>query len=92
MHRTELAAAVSQRSGQPRQAVEAVLSVLGEVVAEAVLAGDKVTRPGVFTAARVERAARQGRNPQTGEPIAIDASSGVKLGVATALRRQVEGR
>jgi len=92
MNRTELIDAVSQRSGQPRQAVEEVLGVLGEVVGSALVAGDKVTLPGLLTAARVERAQRQGRNPQTGQAMTIGASSGVKLSPATALRTQVKGR
>ena len=91
MNRTELVAAVSEKSGQPRQAVEEVLGVLGEVVAEALVAGDKVTLPGLLTATRVERAERQGRNPQTGESMTIAASSGVKLSPATALKSQVKG-
>jgi DNA-binding protein HU-beta len=91
MNRTELVAAVSDRSGQPRQAVEDVLGVLGEVVGAALVVGDKVTLPGLLTAARVERAERQGRNPQTGEAMTIGASSGVKLTAAAALKRQVKG-
>lgn len=92
MQRTELVAAVAEKSGQPRQAVEDVLGVLGEVVGQALMAGDEVTLPGLLKATRVERAERQGRNPQTGEAITIGASSGVKLTAVTALKSQIKGR
>ncbi|HWH29981.1 MAG TPA: HU family DNA-binding protein [Mycobacteriales bacterium] len=92
MNRAELVAAVSDRSGQPRQAVEEVLGVLGEVVGDALVAGEKVSLPGFLTAERVERGERQGRNPQTGEPMTIAASSGVKLSAVSALKTHVKGR
>ena len=92
MNRTELVAALAERSGQPRDAVEQVLGVLGEVVGEALVAGEKVTLPGLLTAERVERAERQGRNPQTGEAMTIPASSGVRLSPVSALKTQVKGR
>lgn len=87
MHRTEPVAAVASTSGQPRPAVEEVMRVVGE----ALVAGDEVTLPGLLTAARVERAERQGRDPQTGEAITTSASSGVELSAATALKTQVRG-
>ena len=91
MNRTELVTAVADASGQPKPAVEQVLAALTSVVGEALVAGDKVTIAGLLTAERVERAERQGRNPQTGEALTIAASSGVKLTPATALKAQVKG-
>ena len=92
MNKSELVSAVAERSGQPKNAVEEVLAVLGDVVGDALVAGDKVTLPGLLTAERVERAERAGRNPQTGEAITIAASSGVKLSAVAALKTQVKGR
>lgn len=91
MNKSELIAAVAERSGQSKTAVEDVLGVLGDVVGDALVKGDKVTLPGLLTAERVERAERAGRNPQTGESITIAASSGVKLSAVTALKTQVKG-
>ena len=51
-----------------------------------------MTLPGLLTAERVERAERQGRNPQTGEPMTIAASSGVRLSAVAALKTRVKGR
>ncbi len=91
MNRSELVAAVAESSGQARAVVDEVLGVLGQVVGEALVAGEKVTLPGLLTAERVERAERQGRNPQTGEPMTIPASSGVKLTPVSALKSHVKG-
>lgn len=90
MNKAELVTAVADKSGQPKNIVEDVLGVLGDVVGAAVVAGDKVTLPGLLTAEKVERAERQGRNPQTGESITIGASSGIKLSAVTALKNQVK--
>jgi DNA-binding protein HU-beta len=51
--------------------------------------GDKVSLPGVGQFEVAERAARQGRNPQTGEPIAIPASKAVKFKAGKALKDAV---
>jgi DNA-binding protein HU-beta len=91
MNKNELVAAVADKSGQSKSAVDAVLGALGDVVGDAVVKGDKVTVPGLLTAERVERAERQGRNPQTGESMTIAASSGVKLSAVTALKNRVKG-
>jgi len=91
MNKSELVTAVAERSGQSKTAVEDVLGVLGDVVGDALVKGDKVTLPGLLTAERVERGERAGRNPQTGESITIAASSGVKLSAVTALKTQVKG-
>jgi DNA-binding protein HU-beta len=90
VNRAELVNAVAEKSGQPKNAVEDVLGVLGDIVGEAVLSGDKVTLPGLLTAEKVERAERQGRNPQTGESLTIAASSGVKLSAVSALKNRVK--
>ena len=92
MNRSELVSAVAEASGQPKNAVEEVLGALGGVVGDALVSGEKVSLPGLLTAERVERAERQGRNPQTGESMTIAASSGVKLTPVAALKTQVKGK
>ena len=90
MNKSELVSAVADKSGQPKNVVEQVIGVLGDVIGDAVVSGDKVTVPGLLTAERVERSERQGRNPQTGESMTIAASSGVKLSAVTALKNKVK--
>ncbi len=74
MNRNDLVEAVSERTGLARsdaaQAIEAVLAA----ITEALRAGDTVTLSGFGAFVAKSRAARTGRNPRTGEPIAIPAS------------------
>jgi DNA-binding protein HU-beta len=74
MNKNELVEAVSERTGLARsdaaQAVEAVLAA----VTEALRTGDTVTLSGFGSFVAKSRAARTGRNPRTGEAIAIPAS------------------
>lgn len=91
MNRTELVSALADASGQPADAVEHVLHALGDVVGAALVAGEKVTIPGLLTAERVERAERSGRNPRTGAAMTIPAGNGVKLSATASLKAQVRG-
>ncbi len=74
MNRNELVEAVSERTGLAKsdaaQAVEAVLAA----ITEAMRSGDTVTLSGFGSFVAKSRAARTGRNPRTGEAIAIPAS------------------
>ncbi len=74
MNRNELVEAVSERTGLAKsdaaQALEAVLAA----ITEAMRAGDTVTLSGFGSFVAKSRAARTGRNPRTGEAIAIPAS------------------
>ena len=69
------------------KAVTAMLDVLKEALAK----GDKVSLPGFGTFEITERAARTGRNPQTGAAIEIAASKGVKFKAGKALKDAVNG-
>lgn len=91
MNRNELVSALVESSGQDRAAAEGLLAALADVVGEALRAGEKVTLPGLLTAETVERAERQGRNPQTGEPLTIAATTGVRLRAVPALKDRVKG-
>lgn len=69
--------------------VEAVLdSVLGAISA-ALAGGDKVAIAGFGTFETRSRAARAGRNPQTGEPIDIPASTTAAFKPASALKQSL---
>lgn len=54
---------------------DAVLTATIEAIMEAVAAGDKVTLVGFGSFEPRERAAREGRNPQTGKKIKIEATT-----------------
>jgi DNA-binding protein HU-beta len=74
MNKTELIKAVAERTEMKKVEVEKVLNGFMETVEEALASGDKVQLVGFGNFEVRERAARKGRNPQTGEEIDISAS------------------
>lgn len=79
MNRKELATAIAEDLGTDRKAAESFLGSFVDVVTSTVSKGEPITISGFAKFARVERAARTGRNPQTGEPIQIAASRKVRI-------------
>lgn len=65
--------------------VKRVLSSFEHVATAAFQAGKEVTLPGIGKFKVAQRAARTGRNPQTGEAIAIAAKNVVKFSVSKPL-------
>ena len=90
LNRTELVAAVAAESGQSQAAVNGVLDALFSTLSSNVAKGVKVTIPGWIAVEQTARAARTGRNPQTGEPIEIKASKGVKISAGSKLKASVK--
>ncbi len=90
MNRTELVAAVAAESGQSQAAVNGVIDAFFSVISKSVAEGNKVTIPGYLAVERTHRAARTGRNPQTGETISIAASDGVKVSAGSKLKAAVK--
>lgn len=90
MNKGELAEKVAQDSGLSKaSAQDAVNTVLGSI-ADALTKGDKVTLVGFGTFSVTERAAREGRNPQTGAKMNIPASKGVKFKAGSRLTDSLE--
>jgi DNA-binding protein HU-beta len=79
LNRRELVAALAEKTGAEKKATDAFLTAFTEVVTETVASGDPVAISGFAKFARVERAARMGRNPATGEAIKIPASKKVRV-------------
>ena len=73
MNKTELVAALAEKSGVSKKDAEKVSYAFVETVQEAVKADDKVQLVGFGTFESKARAAREGKNPQTGEKIKIAA-------------------
>jgi DNA-binding protein HU-beta len=89
MNKAELVDKVAEATGRSKKDVEDILTAaLGSVV-EAVAAGDKVALPGFGSFQKSHRAAREGRNPQTGATIQIAASNGVKFSAAAGFKSAV---
>ena len=71
MNKEELVTAIAAKTGLTKKSAEEVLDAVLDTVADTVRDGDKVTLSGFGTFVLVERAARKGRNPRTGEEIKI---------------------
>ena len=91
MNRRELINAVAQHIGAEAKEVDKVLTGFTEVVTSAASRGEQVAISGFAKFARVERAARMGRNPATGEPIHIKASKKVRITPLKAFQDAVMG-
>jgi DNA-binding protein HU-beta len=90
LNRTELVAAVATESGQSQATVSGIVDALFSVVSKNVADGTKVTIPGWIAFEKTHRAARTGRNPQTGEALEIAASDSVKVSAGSKLKAAVK--
>ncbi len=90
--KTDLIAAVAAHSGSTVKDVSSMLAGLEDVVVANVAKGEKVVITGFLTFDRVQRAARSGRNPQTGETIAIKASKSPKVSAGASFKKIVNGQ
>jgi len=79
MNKTELITAMATKSGLTKKDTEKVLKAFEETITETLVGGGKVQLVGFGTFDVAERAAREGRNPQTGEPMPIPASKAPRL-------------
>ena len=91
MNRRELINAVASHIGAEAKEVDKVLSGFTEVVTSTVARGEQVAISGFAKFAKVERAARMGRNPATGEPIHIKASKKARITPLKAFKDAVMG-
>ena len=89
MNRSELIAAAAQRSGLSTDVVEQAMNALHSEITEALVSGQKVSITGFVTFETVERSAREGRNPSTGEKMQIPARTAVKISAGQSLKRAV---
>lgn len=90
MNKVELIGAVASKSEISKKDVEKVINAFTNVVADALVDGDKVQLVGFGTFEVVERAERLGRNPATGEAMTIAASKSPKFKAGKALNDAVK--
>ena len=86
MNKTELVAAMAEKTELSKKDAEKALKAFTDVVAEELKKGEKVQLVGFGTFEVAERAARTGKNPQTGEAIKIPASKAPKFKAGKALK------
>ena len=89
MNKTELVAAIAEKAELSKKDAEKALKAFTETVAETLQNGDKIQLVGFGTFEVSERAAREGRNPQSGEPMTIAASKAPKFKAGKALKDMI---
>ena len=89
MNKTELVAAIAEQAEISKKDAEKALKAFTDVVAEELKKGEKIQLVGFGTFEVSERAAREGRNPQTGEAMTIAASKNPKFKAGKALKDSI---
>ncbi|MDE6209371.1 MAG: HU family DNA-binding protein [Lachnospiraceae bacterium] len=89
MNKSELVAAMAAKTELSKKDSEKALKAFIEVVTEQLKKGDKVQLVGFGTFEVAKRAAREGRNPQTGKAMKIAASKAPKFKAGKALKDEV---
>lgn len=89
MNKAELVAVMAEKAEISKKDAEKALKAFTEVVAEEMKKGEKVQLVGFGTFEVSERAARTGRNPQTGAEMKIPASKAPKFKAGKALKDMV---
>ena len=86
MNKTELVAAIAEEAGLSKKDAEKAVKAFTDVVTKQLKKGQKVQLVGFGTFEVTKRAAREGRNPQTGAVMKIAASKAPKFKAGKALK------
>ncbi|MGJ7456215.1 HU family DNA-binding protein [Halomonas sp. MA07-2] len=89
MNKSELIEAIAASADIPKAAAARALDAMVDTVTESLKKGDSVSLVGFGTFQVKERAARTGRNPQTGQPIEISAAKVPSFKAGKALKDSV---
>lgn len=88
--KAQLVALVAAKTGLTKKDSDKAIQAFSEAVTEFLAKGEKVQLIGFGTFETRERAAREGRNPQTGEPLTIAATVVPAFKAGQALRDAVK--
>ena len=86
MNRMELVAAIAEQTELSKKDAEKALKAFTDVITEELKKGEKIQLVGFGTFEVSERAAREGRNPQTGKSMTIAASKAPRFKAGKALK------
>ena len=92
MNKTELVAAMAEKAGISKKDAEAALKAFTDTVSSELKKGEKIQLVGFGTFETSVRAARDGRNPQTGKTMKIKASKAPKFKAGKALKDLVNSK
>lgn len=90
MNKSELVKAAAEKSGLTLKDTEKALNAITESVAAALANGEKVQLTGFGTFEVRERAAREARNPRTGETLKVEASKAPAFKAGASLKNAVK--
>jgi DNA-binding protein HU-beta len=90
MNKQELIDKVAKKAGISKKDTQAVIDATTETIMDVVKKGDKVTLVGFGSFSSVKRAARNGRNPQTGKTIKIPARKAPKFSAGKSFKEKVK--
>ncbi|HIU03414.1 MAG TPA: HU family DNA-binding protein [Candidatus Onthocola gallistercoris] len=92
MNKAELVAVMAERTEMSKKDAEKALKAFVDIIGEELKKGEKIQLVGFGTFEVSERAAREGRNPQTGEKMTIEASKSPKFKAGKALKDVINGK
>jgi DNA-binding protein HU-beta len=92
MNKQEVITAIAEKTDLTKKDAEKFLSAFESVIAEALVAGQKIQLVGFITIDVLERAEREGRNPKTGQPLKIPASKTPRFKAGKTLRDAINGK
>jgi DNA-binding protein HU-beta len=90
MNKEDLVKLVSEKTGISKKAAEQAQKAAIEGISSALEKGDSISLIGFGSFKVVQRAAREGRNPSTGEKMQIPASKAVKFTPSKLLKERVQ--
>lgn len=85
MNKAELIAAMALEMNTAKHTADEALDAFTKVLSNQLAVGEELTIPGLGSFSVIEKAARKGRNPKTGEDIQIEARNAVKFKAYKAL-------
>jgi DNA-binding protein HU-beta len=91
MNKTNLIDVVAQATGMKKAQADAAVNAAIAAIADALAAGEKVQIAGFGSFEVKERAAREGKNPRTGEAIQIEASKTAAFSASKNLKDRLNG-
>ena len=89
MTKAELIDAVSEKAGVSKAEADKTIGAFFELVVASAIKGEKVAWPGFGSFSTSNRKARVGRNPQTGAPVQVPASTAMKFTSSSTLKSEL---
>jgi DNA-binding protein HU-beta len=91
MNKSEFVTALAEKANLSKSDADDVVKAFVDVVTDELSSGEgEVTIPGFVSFKRVDRSAREGRNPATGEKIKVPATKAVKVSAGSKLKAAVK--